>query len=123
MNRIRWSCLAAALLFFSLMIGLGSIPGNATALTEKINDKLLHFLAYSLLTFLIYQSLIISRFAKFFTTLNILFVLSMADEIIQSHLSYRTTSLSDLIADMLAAFLVTTLLSLIQIDSGSGIQS
>ncbi len=54
MTTMRWTYLVAAISLFVLMLALGSYPGNALALTEKINDKILHFLAYSLLTALIY---------------------------------------------------------------------
>ena len=57
MTTMRWTYLVAAISLFVLMLALGSYPGNAQALTEKINDKILHFLAYSLLTALIYLSL------------------------------------------------------------------
>ena len=66
MTKIRWTYLIAAIIPFILMLALGSYPGNAQALTEKINDKILHFLAYSLLTALIYLSLNSTKRENFF---------------------------------------------------------
>ena len=40
MTKIRWTYLIAAISLFILMLALGSYPGNAQALTEKINDKI-----------------------------------------------------------------------------------
>ena len=115
MTKIRWTYLIAAITLFILMLALGSYPGNAQALTEKINDKILHFLAYSLLTALIYLSLNSTKQEKFFITLCIMFALSLTDEYIQSMLSFRTASLLDLSVDLLAAGLMTSCLSLLTI--------
>ena len=115
MTKIRWTYLIAAITLFILMLALGSYPGNAQALTEKINDKILHFLAYSLLTALIYLSLNSTKREKFFITLCIMFALSLTDEYIQSMLSFRTASLLDLSVDLLAAGLMTSCLSLLTI--------
>ena len=117
MTKFRWTYLIAAITLFILMLALGSYPGNAQALTEKINDKILHFLAYSLLTALIYLSLNSTKREKFFITLCIMFALSLTDEYIQSMLSFRTASLLDLSIDLLAAGLMTSCLSLITITT------
>ena len=117
MTKIRWTYLIAAISLFILMLALGSYPGNAQALTEKINDKILHFLAYSLLTALIYLSLNSTKREKFFITLCIMFALSLTDEYIQSMLSFRTASLLDLSVDLLAAGLMTSCLSLLTITN------
>ena len=117
MTKIRWTYLIAAISLFILMLALGSYPGNAQALTEKINDKILHFLAYSLLTALIYLSLNSTKREKFFITLCIMFALSLTDEYIQSILSFRTASLLDLSVDLLAAGLMTSCLSLLTITN------
>ena len=117
MTKICWTYLIAAITLFILMLALGSYPGNAQALTEKINDKILHFLAYSLLTALIYLSLNSTKREKFFITLCIMFALSLTDEYIQSMLSFRTASLLDLSVDLLAAGLMTSCLSLLTITT------
>jgi len=117
MTKIRWTYLIAAITLFILMLALGSYPGNAQALTEKINDKILHFLAYSLLTALTYLSLNSTKREKFFITLCIMFALSLTDEYIQSMLSFRTASLLDLSVDLLAAGLMTSCLSLLTITT------
>jgi VanZ family protein len=95
------------------MIALGSLPGNAQALTEKINDKFLHFLAYSLLTILIYLSLSTTQLRKFTLTLSIIAILAMTDELIQSTMAFRNASLYDLSIDILAASLIASCLSLL----------
>lgn len=113
MIKIQWPWLAIALIFFLFMIIVGSLPGNAQALTEKINDKILHFLAYSLLTALIYLSLSTTHLRKFTLTLSIIAILAMTDELIQSTMTFRNASLYDLSVDILAASLITSCLSLL----------
>lgn len=113
MIKIQWPWLAIALIFFLFMIIVGSLPGNAQALTEKINDKILHFLAYSLLTALIYLSLSTTHLRKFTLTLSIIAILAMTDEFIQSTMTFRNASFYDLSVDILAASLITSCLSLL----------
>ncbi len=113
MIKIQWPWLAIAIVFFLFMIALGSLPGNAQALTEKINDKFLHFLAYSLLTILIYLSLSTTQLRKFTLTLSIIAILAMTDELIQSTMAFRNASLYDLSIDILAASLIASCLSLL----------
>ncbi len=113
MIKIQWPWLAIAIVFFLFMIALGSLPGNAQALTEKINDKILHFLAYSLLTILIYLSLSTTQLRKFTLTLSIIAILAMTDELIQSTMAFRNASLYDLSIDILAASLIASCLSLL----------
>ena len=110
---MRWTYLVAAITLFVLMLALGSYPGNAQALTEKINDKILHFLAYSLLTALIYLSLNSPKREKFIITICIMLALGLTDEYIQSMMSFRNASLLDLSVDLLAAGLMTSCLSLL----------
>lgn len=117
MIKIQWPWLAIALIFFLLMIIVGSLPGNAQALTEKINDKILHFLAYSLLTALIYLSLSTTHLRKFTLTLSIIAILAMTDELIQSTMTFRNASLYDLSVDILAASLIASCLSLLTINN------
>lgn len=113
MIKIQWPWLAIALIFFLFMIIVGSLPGNAQVLTEKINDKILHFLAYSLLTVLIYLSLSTTHLRKFTLTLSIIAILAMTDEFIQSTMTFRNASFYDLSVDILAASLITSCLSLL----------
>lgn len=117
MIKIQWPWLAIALIFFLFMIIVGSLPGNAQALTEKINDKILHFLAYSLLTVLIYLSLSTTHLRKFTLTLSIIAILAMTDELIQSTMTFRNASLYDLSVDILAASLIASCLSLLTINN------
>ena len=117
MIKIQWPWLAIALIFFLFMIIVGSLPGNAQALTEKINDKILHFLAYSLLTVLIYLSLSTTHLRKFTLTLSIIAILAMTDELIQSTMTFRNASLYDLSVDILAASLIASCLSLLPINN------
>ena len=50
--------------FFVLMIGMGSIPGQASSLSAHFGDKPLHFMAYAVMAFLGFQSIIAYRWIR-----------------------------------------------------------
>lgn len=109
--RPRWLVLLA--IFFLLMVGLGSIPGEANALSDRFGDKLLHTLAYGFMTALCFAALQARPAARALATVAVIALLGVADETIQSLLPYRNASLADWCFDIGAALLVTTLLLLV----------
>jgi VanZ family protein len=104
--------LLAAMLFFSLLLILGSVPGQAHALSVRFGDKLLHMLAYALLTFLCYRAITTTKMLRALITLLMIAILGLLDEAGQSFLPYRNASMLDWWFDMAAACIVVTLLSL-----------
>lgn len=108
-------CLSAAIIFFILMVILGAIPGEAHALSEAVHDKLLHFLAYSVLSVLIYASFTGQPAARAFRTLIIIASLGALDEAIQSLMPYRDANWMDWKADMLASLSSVTLLAFLHV--------
>lgn len=105
-------CIAAALAFFLLMLGVGAIPGKANALSAVIYDKLLHMTAYGFMSVLLYLGLSGRALGRGFLTLLTVGVMGALDEALQSTMSYRNASLADWQADMLAASLCVALLML-----------
>jgi VanZ family protein len=99
--------------FFLLMVAIGAIPGEATELSAKIPDKLLHFTAYSFLTCCIYRSLSCGLLSRAVRTVMIVGVLGALDENIQRFMPYRSCDLKDWIFDLLAAFFSVVVLSFI----------
>ncbi|MES2537300.1 MAG: VanZ family protein [Pseudomonadota bacterium] len=93
----------AACLFFALMLAIGAIPGEAAMLSAKIDDKLLHFCAYGLLSALVFNGLTVSAPARALRTLLLIAALGALDEIIQSFIPYRRAGILDWLVDILAA--------------------
>ena len=100
------------LLFFVIMISAGSVPGQANHLSAHFGDKLLHFLAYSLMSILSFHSITGSRIVRTIFSLLLITSLGLIDEGIQYFLPYRNASLTDWCFDIAAAVVVTFFLGL-----------
>jgi VanZ family protein len=109
------SRLAAAYLFFGLMVGFGAIPGEAQSLSSVFGDKLLHFCAYSLLSVLIFSGSNGDAWRRASRTLLLVAMLGATDELIQGTMTYRNADVQDWAWDMLAASWTTA--SMIALDS------
>ena len=94
------------LAFFSIMLALGAIPGNANALSDRFGDKLLHLLAYGFMAALCFQSVRGRRITQSLLSLLIIALLGLIDELVQSLLPYRNASLLDWCFDIAAAMTV-----------------
>ena len=109
-ERLRpWRC-GAALLMFSLIIMLGAIPGARTELGNVASGIVLHAVAYSCVTFLLYTGCAGSsaqRAAKAVLTVT---AMGAFDELVQSFLPYRHGALADWLIDVSAALLTAGLL-------------
>ncbi len=97
--------LALLLLFFGLMVLLGSVPGNANALSDRFGDKTLHLIAYVGLSVLCYRAWLAPRKKRIAITLLMIALLGLIDEGIQSALPYRNASVVDWCVDFLAALM------------------
>jgi VanZ family protein len=104
------ACRYGALVFFMLLLVIGAIPGKAEALSAVVYDKLLHLIAYAVLTALVYGALPGGTAARAVRTLLIIAILGGIDEGIQSLFSYRNASWIDWSIDMLAGFVAVGLL-------------
>ncbi len=103
-----WLSLLA--LFFLLMVGAGAVPGQADLLSARVGDKLLHILAYGLMTLLCFAAVAAPPLHRAAVTLGTIALLGLADEAIQSLLPYRNASLIDWCFDIGTATLVSLLL-------------
>jgi VanZ family protein len=106
--RARWLALLAV--FFVLMVGVGSLPGEANALSDRLGDKLLHLLAYGLMTALCFRALIAKPIARALLSVLVIALLGSIDECLQSLLPYRNASMADWCFDIGAASVVAVLL-------------
>ena len=105
-------CLFAALTFFVLMVVLGSIPGQADAMSAAAGDKVLHFAAYSVLTVLVYHALTVDGFWRMALTVLTVALMVLIDEGIQLFLPYRHAAVADWHVDVLAALACISLLQI-----------
>jgi VanZ family protein len=101
------------LAFFSTMVVLGSIPGNANALSDRFGDKLLHLLAYGFMAALCFHALRGRRLTQSLISLLIIALFGLIDELLQSLLPYRNASLLDWCFDIAAAMAAITFMNLL----------
>ncbi|WP_460841447.1 VanZ family protein [Noviherbaspirillum agri] len=106
-------CLMAAILLYVLMILIGSVPGEAEALSAVVYDKFLHFAAYAVLSGLLYVGLRGSPGSRALQTLVVTGLLGGLDEAIQSFMPYRHANWADWQVDMLAALSCVAMLILL----------
>ncbi|WP_136420194.1 VanZ family protein [Herbaspirillum sp. ST 5-3] len=95
--------LFAAAAFFSLMVGVGAIPGQAQALSTVVYDKLLHVTAYAFLTGLVWGAVTSRPLYRAAQTVLIAALLGGIDESIQSLMPYRDANWLDWQFDVLAS--------------------
>jgi len=106
-------CLIAALIFFTLMVAIGAIPGEAKILSDAAGDKLLHFSAYAFLSCLVYSGLTGSPVSRALRTQLAIVLLGGLDEAIQTFMPYRNANVTDWAFDIAAALLTTTAMALL----------
>lgn len=102
--------LSLAAAFYLLMLLVGNQPGNAQAMSQEYGDKNLHLVAYACLAGAIHLSFTRYRAA---ITLAGIALLGGLDELIQSFFPYRSSDLTDLLTDLLAAVAAIALISLV----------
>ena len=110
--RLDTRYLSALLAVFIAMVSIGAIPGEASALSARFGDKLLHSLAFGFMAALAHQSLRGRRMHRMIGSMLIIAMLGLIDESIQYFLPYRNASLLDWCFDIGAAFIVTSLFCL-----------
>lgn len=112
-------CLAVAFAFFALMVAIGAIPGNATAASAMVNDKILHFVAFTCLSGLIFCGLAGRPFGRAVRTLLAIALLGGLDETIQIFMPYRSADWADWEFDMLAALSCVVVLTVLHMLSAA----
>ncbi|MEC4721970.1 hypothetical protein RY831_22630 [Noviherbaspirillum sp. CPCC 100848] len=96
-------CLFSASIVFTTLLVLDAAPQAMTALSSIAEDKLLRFIAYALLSTLIYAGLAGSPASRAVKTLALVFVMGGVEEAIQLMLPYHSANLLGWKFDMLAA--------------------
>lgn len=101
-------------LLFCLMLILGTVPGARTLVGQFAPELVLHAGMYATLTLLLYTA---GRAAPFLRSMGVLItiaIMAAIDEGLQGLLPYREASVRDWMIDVVAAFVMTSMLYLIE---------
>ena len=109
-ERLRRRRFLTALLMFAAILAMGSIPGARAEIAEVGSGVLLHTIAYSSLTFLMYTGTTGTRSHRAVRALLTVVVMGALDEFVQSFLPYRNGSLGDWMVDCIASLVTAGIL-------------
>jgi len=109
-ERLRSWRFAAALLLFTLIIAIGSIPGARADIAHLASGIILHSVAYACVTFLLYTGSAGSSARRAVKAVLLVMTMGAIDEIVQSFLPYRTGAVGDWMIDASSALLTAGLL-------------
>ncbi len=109
-ERLRRRRFYSAMLMFAAIIVMGSIPGARIEVAQFGSGIVLHSVAYSSLTFLLYTGSSGARGQRAVRAALTATLMGVADEFVQSFLPYRTGSVGDLLVDLCASLITATLL-------------
>jgi phosphoglycerol transferase MdoB-like AlkP superfamily enzyme len=109
-DRLRPWRFGAAVLLFTLILMIGSIPGARAEIANVASGLVLHSLAYSFITFLLYTGSTGSRTRRALKAVLIVLAMGALDEFVQSFLPYRHAAVSDWMVDGASAMLTACVL-------------
>lgn len=107
------SRLRAAFIFYLLIITIGSIPHARAAIGQVASGVILHSLAYSMITILLFSGIKGNLFKKSALALLTVALMGILDESVQSFFPYRGASIGDWLVDCSASLITTFLLFMI----------
>ena len=99
-----------ALLIYSLILVVGSIPGARAEIGHFATGLVLHSLAYAVLTFLVFTGSSGSAAQRLMKSVLTVAVMGACDELLQTFFTYRGAAVSDWLVDFTASILVSALL-------------
>lgn len=109
-DRLRPWRFWGALFLFSLIVAIGSIPGARAEIGNVASGVVLHSLAYSCVTFLLYTGSTGTRNRRAAKAIFAALAMGALDELVQSFLPYRAGTLIDWMVDASSALLTAGLL-------------
>jgi hypothetical protein len=107
LRRLRLGC---ALLGYAAILVMGSIPGARAGIGQFASGVLLHTLAYSILTFLVYTGSAGSNRTRAVKAVLAIVLMGAGDELLQSFFPYRGAAVADWLVDCNAAIVTAALL-------------
>jgi hypothetical protein len=109
-DRLRLWRFGAALLMFTLIIAIGSIPGARADIANLASGIILHSVAYSCVTFLLFTGSAGSPALRAVKAVLLVMIMGAVDEAVQSFLPYPPGAVRDWMSDASSAFLTAGLL-------------
>jgi hypothetical protein len=109
-QRFRRPRFVAAILLFLLIVAIGSIPGARADIDQFAPGIVLHGVAYSFISLLLFTGCNGERGQRAAKAIVGAMLMGAMDESVQSMLPYRTAALTDWLIDVTAALLTTGLL-------------
>lgn len=109
-ERLRPWRMRAALMLFALIVAIGSIPGARAEIANVASGIVLHTLAYSCVTFLLYTGSRGTQGQRAAKSVLAVLVMGALDECVQSFLPYRHAAVGDWMTDVSSALLTAGLL-------------
>lgn len=110
-DRLRVRRFQAALAMCAAILIAGSIPGARAEIGTVASGLVLHSIAYSCITFLLYTGTSGSRARRAVRSVLTVMAMGAADELLQSFLPYRNGTFTDWIVDCSAALVTAGLLA------------
>lgn len=101
--RFQVLCYRSALLIYALILVIGSIPGARHGIGEYVPGDVLHSLAYSGLTVLLFIGKGVDLGGRAISAVLMTAAMGAGDEFVQSFLPYRGASLLDWLVDITAS--------------------
>jgi VanZ family protein len=102
--------LRSGFIFYFLIIVLGSIPHARAAVGNLVPGVILHALAYSFISFLLFTGTTGALFKQSAQTLLTVALRGALDEFVQSFFPYRTATMRDWLVDCTAGFITLLLM-------------
>lgn len=102
--------LHAAFILYFLILVLGSVPHARAEIANVAPGLILHSVAYSVITFLLFTGSTGDRLGKSIRAVLIVVIMGAFDEYVQSFFPYRNAAVSDLLVDSGASLVTAVLL-------------
>ena len=109
-TRWRKLRLACALLMFTTIVVVGSIPGARADIGNYASGIILHSIAYAIIALLLFTGTTGSHAARALKSVLTVAAMGAIDETVQSFFPYRHAAVSDWLVDCTAAALTCMLL-------------
>ena len=111
--RFQAFCFRSAVLIYALILVIGSIPGARQEIGAFAPGGLLHSLAYSGLTILLFLGKGVSLAGRSINAVLIATAMGAGDEFVQSFLPYRGASMLDWLVDVTASLVTAAAMCLV----------
>ena len=104
---LRFRC---AVFMFAVIVAVGSIPGARAEIANLASGIILHSVAYSCITILLYTGTEGTRKVRLLRAILLVAIMGAVDELVQSVLPYRKGAILDWTVDCTASIITGSLL-------------